>query len=128
MSSTKKTKGKAQANKTYSQYQNTHQVNTQQKIAPKPKKKVRLTAAGYAYYFFCITLILYVFSSVGLKTYNNYLNYQKIDLEREVDELKVELEIAKKKEIQLSTYDRIKEVANQEGLSETTTVYIKPEQ
>ena len=66
--------------------------------------------------FLDIVSWLYLGTSVGLRTYNSYLNVQKQDYERQIAALQKDNEVAQMEVNQLSTYDRIMEIAAKDGM------------
>lgn len=63
-----------------------------------------------------VTGVMYLGTSVGLRTYNSYLNVQKQDYERQIAALQKDNEVAQMEVNQLSTYDRIMEIAAKDGM------------
>ena len=66
---------------------------------------------------FMITGILYVLSSLGLRSYNSYLNVTNQKYQVEIATLSKENEVIQMEVNQLSTYDRIMSIAGQDGMS-----------
>lgn len=80
------------------------------------RRKRKVNWERLSVFVFGLTLILYLASSVGLRTYNSYLNVQKQDYERQIAALTKDNEVAQMEVNQLSTYDRIMEIASEDGM------------
>ena len=80
------------------------------------KRRKRINWVGISMLTFVITGILYIGSSVGLRTYNSYLNVQKQDYQRQIAALQKDNEVAQMEVNQLSTYDRIMAIAAKDGM------------
>ncbi|MDD6467763.1 MAG: cell division protein FtsL [Erysipelotrichaceae bacterium] len=78
------------------------------------RRKLRLDNISIC--IFIITAILYLFTSVGLRSYNSYLNVTKQKLQNEIAALQKDNEVAQMEVNELSTYDRIMQIAQQDGM------------
>ena len=79
-------------------------------------RRKRINWVNVSLFVFLVTGALYLCSSVGLRTYNSYLNVQKQDYERQIAALQKDNEVAQMEVNQLSTYDRIMEIAAKDGM------------
>ena len=86
------------------------------RIMKRIKKRRRINWVSVSVLIWAVTGILYLGTSVGLRTYNSYLNVQKQDYERQIAALKKDNEVAQMEVNQLSTYDRIMEIAAKDGM------------
>ena len=80
----------------------------------KRRRKINWVSVSFA--IWAVTGIMYLGTSVGLRTYNSYLNVQKQDYERQIAALQKDNEVAQMAVNQLSTYDRIMEIAAKDGM------------
>lgn len=80
------------------------------------RRKRRLNWDGIISFTFFVTCFLYLMSSIFLRSYNSYLNVQLQEYEIEIANLSKSNETAQMEVNQLSTYDRILDIAADAGM------------
>lgn len=80
------------------------------------RRRRKINWEGLSLFIFVVTAVLNLCSSVGLRTYNSYLNVQKQDYERQIAAMTKNNEVAQMEVNELSTYDRIMEIAAEDGM------------
>jgi len=92
----------------------------------KAKTRKRINLFNLAKVVFVFSAILFLFSSVGLRAVNSYLNVQVQKCQNEIAELQISNEAARLEVNQLGAYDRISAIVSEEGMTTSANVYVVP--
>ncbi len=85
----------------------------------RKRKTLRLT--GVIFVMFMVSFVVFLGSSIFLKSYNVSMNYTKYQLESQIASLKSENETLKLEIRDLGNYDRIANIINSENMSVNET-------
>ncbi|MBR3203405.1 MAG: cell division protein FtsL [Solobacterium sp.] len=85
--------------------------------AVKQKKKKRLKLLNFSVVFFMLSAILYLGSTLFLRTYNNSLSSKKQEIEAKISELKVANDALAVEVNTLNNRERVNTIAADKGLS-----------
>ena len=83
----------------------------------KVKKKRSMRLQGFTLLFFSVSLVMYLCSSLFLRSINNSLSTQKQQIETQIAALKVENDAVKVAIQGLSNRERVVSIATDAGLS-----------
>jgi len=89
------------------------------------RRKRRVRFEGIITRTFMVTGILYVLSTLGLRSYNSYLNVTYQSYQNEIATLTKQNELVQMEVNQLSTYDRIMAIAGSDGMSSYSKDIVK---
>ena len=85
--------------------------------AVKQKKKKKLKLLNFSVVFFMLSAILYLGSTLFLRTYNNSLSSKKQEIEAKISELKVANDALAVEVNTLNNRERVNTIAADKGLS-----------
>lgn len=85
------------------------------------KKRRTLKLTGVIFVMFMVSFVVFLGSSIFLKSYNVSMNYTKYQLEAQISRLRTENEILKFDIRELGNYDRIANIINAENMSVNET-------
>ncbi len=85
------------------------------------KKRRTLKLTGVIFVMFMVSFVVFLGSSIFLKSYNVSMNYAKYQLEAQITRLRTENEILKFDIRELGNYDRIANIINAENMSVNDT-------
>lgn len=85
------------------------------------RKRRTLKLTGVIFVMFMVSFVVFLGSSIFLKSYNVSMNYTKYQLEAQISRLKTENEILKFDIRELGNYDRIANIINAENMSVNET-------
>ena len=85
------------------------------------KKRRTLKLTGVIFVMFMVSFVVFLGSSISLKSYNVSMNYTKYQLEAQISRLRTENEILKFDIRELGNYDRIANIINAENMSVNET-------
>ncbi|MBE6126201.1 MAG: hypothetical protein E7186_07730 [Erysipelotrichaceae bacterium] len=85
------------------------------------KKRRTLKLTGVIFVMFMVSFVVFLGSSIFLKSYNVSMNYAKYQLEAQISRLRTENEILKFDIRELGNYDRIANIINAENMSVNET-------
>lgn len=85
--------------------------------AVKQKKKKKLKLLNFSVVFFMLSAILYLGSTLFLRTYNNSLSSKKQEIEAKISELKVSNDALAVEVNTLNNRERVNTIAADKGLS-----------
>ncbi|MBP3868092.1 MAG: hypothetical protein J6D38_03175 [Solobacterium sp.] len=85
--------------------------------AVKQKKKKKLKLLNFSVVFFMLSAILYLGSTLFLRTYNNSLSSKKQEIEAKISELKVANDALAVEVNTLNNRERVNTIAADRGLS-----------
>lgn len=86
------------------------------------KRKRRINWKRISMMIFSFSAIMYLLSSVFLRSYNSELNVKKQNYQEQIAALNKDNESAQMEVNQLSTYDRISAIASADGMSVTSNI------
>ena len=86
------------------------------------KRKRRINWKRISMTIFALSAIMYLLSSVFLRSYNSELNVKKQNYLEQIAALSKDNESAQMEVNQLSTYDRISAIASADGMSVTSNI------
>ncbi len=86
------------------------------------KRKRRINWKRISMTIFSLSAIMYLLSSVFLRSYNSELNVKKQNYLEQIAALSKDNESAQMEVNQLSTYDRISAIASADGMSVTSNI------
>ncbi len=82
----------------------------------KNRKKKRLKLGTFTGVFFLVSAILYLMSTLFLRTYNNYLSSQKQEIEAKIAELQIANDAVAVEVNTLNNRERVNSIAADKGL------------
>ena len=85
------------------------------------KKRRTLKLTGVIFVMFMVSFVVFLGSSIFLKSYTVSMNYTKYQLEAQISRLRTENEILKFDIRELGNYDRIANIINAENMSVNET-------
>ncbi len=85
--------------------------------AVKQKKKKKLKLLNFSLVFFMLSAILYLGSTLFLRTYNNSLSAKKQEIEARINELRVTNDAVAVEVNTLNNRERVNTIAADKGLS-----------
>ena len=85
------------------------------------KKRRTLKLTGVIFVMFMVSFVVFLGSSIFLKSDNVSMNYTKYQLEAQISRLRTENEILKFDIRELGNYDRIANIINAENMSVNET-------
>ena len=85
--------------------------------AVKQKKKKKLKLLNFSLVFFMLSAILYLGSTLFLRTYNNSLSAKKQEIEARINELRVTNDAVEVEVNTLNNRERVNTIAADKGLS-----------
>ncbi|MBQ3376015.1 MAG: hypothetical protein IJG49_06350 [Erysipelotrichaceae bacterium] len=85
------------------------------------RKRRTLKLTGVIFVMFMVSFVVFLGSSIFLRSYNVSMNYTKYQLEAQISKMKAENEVLKFDVRELGNYDRIANIINAENMTVNET-------
>ena len=85
------------------------------------RKRRTLKLTGVIFVMFMVSFVVFLGSSIFLRSYNVSMNYTKYQLEAQIAQMKSENEVLKFDVRELGNYDRIANIINAENMTVNET-------